>query len=138
MTTTTDETRLRQHPARRFAAPEHLLDLHEAISALRRESHRGVSGHRQKALYRHGPVECIIFLFEQDSELHDHVVNGGSIAIQVLEGSLAVKTPGSEYQLSAGGLLLLAPGVTHSVKASQPTSMLLTVHLDDPNLSPAE
>jgi quercetin dioxygenase-like cupin family protein len=139
MTTASDETRLRQHPARRFAAPEHLIDLHEAVIALRGEPHAGTSGHRQKALYRHGPVECIIFVFEQGSELHDHVVTGGPISIEVLEGLLSVKTAaGERHQMNAGSLLLLAPGVTHSVKASQPTSMLLTVHLDEPNLSPDE
>ncbi|HET6384936.1 MAG TPA: hypothetical protein VFJ58_16195 [Armatimonadota bacterium] len=133
-----DEKRLRQHPAERFAAPEHLIDLHKAVEALRREPHKGTSGHRQKALYRHGPIECLVFLFEEGSVLTDHVVNGGPVAIQVLDGAISIKTPDARHEMRAGSLLLLATGVVHSVTVEQPSSMLLTVYLDDPNLSPAE
>lgn len=133
-----DEKRLRQHPAERFAAPEHSIDLHQAITALRREPHKGISGHRQIALYRHGPVECFMFVFEQHGSLADHAVNSGPVAIQVIEGTLSIKTPDAKHEMNAGSLLLLAPGVVHSVIAEQPSSMLLTVYRDDPNLPPAE
>jgi len=133
-----NESRLRQHPSERFAASEKLIKLDQEIDALRNEPHKGIGGHRQKALYRHGPIECIVFVFEQGGCLTDHKVADGPIAIQVLEGALCVKTPDAQYEMTQDSLLLLAPGVVHSVNASQPSRMLLTVYLSDPNLSPNE
>ncbi len=133
-----NEDRLREPPSSRFAAPEHLIEIHKAIEALRREPHIGTSGHRTKALYRHGPIECLIFLFEKGAALADHVVNGGSVAIQVIDGSLCVQTSTAEHSMTSGSLLLLAPGVSHSVTALQPTSMLLTISSDEPNQSSGE
>jgi quercetin dioxygenase-like cupin family protein len=127
------DERLREHPSKRFAGPEHLIDLHREIEALRREPHQGTSRHRQKALYKHGPVSVSLFVFDQEGGLKDHVVQGGSVVIQVLEGTLEVKTPENQHLLQSGHLLLLAAGVVHSVAAQQPAGMLLTVHLDDPD-----
>ncbi len=125
--------RLREHPAKRFAGPEHLLDLSHEFEALLQEPHQGTQTHRQEVLYKHGPVTISIFSFDQDGFLSDHVVNNGSVVIQVLEGMLVVHTLDSQHDMNSGSLLVLAAGVVHSVRASQPVRMLLSVYLHDPN-----
>jgi quercetin dioxygenase-like cupin family protein len=125
-----DQTRLREHPSERFAPPEHLLDLHHEIDELRREPHKAIDGHRQKALYKFGGKTIVVFAFEANGCLKDHVVPDGSVVIQILEGVFTVKTPTAEHQMNRGHLLLLAPGIIHSVTASQTGSMLLTVQLE--------
>lgn len=127
------DERRRESPSKRFAGPEHAFDLRRETEALFLEAQRGQSGHRQKALYKHGPVSINLFVFDQGSGLKEHVVQEGSVAIQVLEGELRVETTGGQHTLQSSGLLILAAGTPHSVTALQPTRMLLTIHLDDPS-----
>jgi quercetin dioxygenase-like cupin family protein len=109
------------------------MDLGREIAALRGEPPQGTSSPRQKALYTHGPLSVNVFCFDPGGGLKDHVVRGGSVAIQVLNGNLVVKTSDAEYGMGPGHLLILSPGVVHSVRASEPTDMLLTVHLQNPD-----
>jgi hypothetical protein len=48
------------------------------------------------------------------------------------EAVLTAKTSTAEYEMKRSSLLILAAGVVRGVAASQPTRMLLTVHLNDP------
>ena len=69
-----------------------------------------------------------LFSFERFTGLPEHKVNG-VVNIQVLRGKLRVTAGDQNYELSAGNLLILAPGVPHTVAAEQESEMLLTVHL---------
>lgn len=122
------ESRLRPHADARFAGPEHAFDLTETLIALRNEAHPATHGHRQKALYRHGPVTHAVFAFDANAELADHQANG-LVTIHCLDGALTVRTPEHAYELAPNGLVALAPGVRHSVRAGghAPAAMLLTV-----------
>ena len=48
----------------------------------------------------------------------------------VLEGRLKMSAEGQSHDMTAGQILVLAPGVEHDVFAEEPTRMLLTVCLD--------
>ena len=60
--------------------------------------------------------------------MHEHKAQG-AVSIQVIEGALTVNAAGSRHSLSAGCLLVLAPGIRHDVKAEVRSLMLLTVCL---------
>jgi quercetin dioxygenase-like cupin family protein len=122
--------RLRPHPESRFAPPQHEIDLSAVAQELRREPQAGERGHRQKALYRAHGMTTALFTFERFTGLAEHKANG-VVAIQVLRGRLKVTAGGQVHDLGAGKLLILAPGVEHSVSAEQESEMLLTVHLAD-------
>ena len=62
----TTEDRLRTHPKERLAPPMQRIDLAGAIAKLRAEPHGSVTGHRQLALVRRGPVSLILFAFDPD------------------------------------------------------------------------
>lgn len=124
--TMTDQDRLRTHPKDRLAAPVQLVDVADAAARLRAEPHASVSGHRQLALVRHGPVSVILFAFHKDGFIQEHQASG-EVIIQVLTGRLSVAVESDVFDLGPGTLLSLAPDVPHSVRALEESDMLLTV-----------
>ena len=124
-----DAPRSREHPDVRFAPPQHVIDLRAQARELAQAPAR--RGHRQKALYRHGRITVALFTFDAGSRLPEHVA-AGAVTINVLDGRLQVAAGGQEHALPAGTLLILAPGVPHAVRAEEPSTVLLQVHLDEP------
>ena len=124
--------RVRSRPQERFAPAEEEVDLNTAAEWLWNEPSAGRHGHRQMALFRHGPMTLALYCFEAGSSLPDHVVDG-PVAIQVLKGRLRVHTDTSEHDLAGGQVLRLAPGVKHDVEATERSEMLLTVCIEGPN-----
>lgn len=120
--------RTRERPAERFAADERRFDLEETAKRLRLEDSATTQGHRQIALYRHGPTTVALFLFDRGAGLDEHQA-GGFVTIHCIEGRLSVKTPSAAHDLPAGTLLTLAPNVPHDVHAQEQSRMLLTVAL---------
>lgn len=121
------EDRLRKPPAERFAGEEHHIDLGAALASLRREPHPPVAGHRQITVSHHGPVRLVLFAFDAAGRLPEHSTLG-FVTIHVLRGALRVRTPERSYDLSAGSLLALDPGILHDVEATQESDMLLGVY----------
>lgn len=119
--------RLRPHPENRLSSLVQVVDLAAAAAGLRAEPHAPVSGHRQIAVVRHGPVTIIQFVFEEGGLLKEHRAEG-VVTIHVLSGRLQVVVEEEAQVVGQGELLALAPGVPHSVLALSPSDMLLTVH----------
>ncbi len=121
--------RRRQHPAERFHPEQHAIDLGEAAAQLLAEAPSGARTQRQKTLYRHGPVTVALFLFDRGDHMPQHVAEG-VVTVHVLEGRLKMSAEGQSHDMTAGQILVLAPGVQHDVRAEEPTRMLLTVCLE--------
>jgi quercetin dioxygenase-like cupin family protein len=121
-----DSRRLRAHPQERFSPISQAFDLNEAAAKLRAEPHGPVDGHRQVALYRHGPVTLLLFILEHDATLEYEAP--GLVTIQVLKGELKVDVQGANHPLTAGQLLTIDPGSAHTVRASGSAELLVTVH----------
>lgn len=133
-------TRLREAPASRFEGPQHFLDLLDLSAHLLNEAHAGANGHRQMTLFRHEATTIMLVAFEAGGEMADHRANG-LVTIHVLDGALRIEA-GSQgegelqtHDLQAQQVLVLAPGVIHSVSAHQPSRMLLSVHMEKPAAS---
>ena len=123
--------RLRQHPRERFEPTQHLLDLGKATANLLAEPKSGDRAQRQQTLYRHGPVTVALFVFDRGAKMPQHVAEG-VVTVHVLEGRLKMSAEGQTHDMTAGRILVLAPGVRHDVFAEEPTRMLLTVCLAVP------
>jgi quercetin dioxygenase-like cupin family protein len=123
------QERLRRAPAERFAGTEHRYDLAGTARQLRAEPHPATDGHRQMTIAHHGPVALVLFDFEAGGHLEDHVADG-LVTIQTVAGHVQVRTSQGEHELGAGALLVLSPGVAHDLRASVPSQVLLTVHMD--------
>jgi quercetin dioxygenase-like cupin family protein len=124
-----DEARLRPAPVERFAGPEHVYDLAEIAVKLRAEPRPAAKGHRQMTIAHHGSVALVLFDFEADGRLADHVADG-LVTIHALAGHVQVKTSQGEHELGAGTILVLSPGVAHDLHAIVPSQVLLTVHME--------
>jgi len=124
--------RLREHPENRFSAPQHQIDLNQVASQLLAEPLQGKRMHRQETIYKHTSATIALFLFEKGARLPEHVAEG-VVTVQVLEGKLKMNAQEQVHELSAGQLLVMAPGVKHDVYAQEPTRMLLTVCLQEKN-----
>lgn len=128
MDSVSPEPRLREHPVSRFEGDIHFFDLNAATQQLCGESHSATEGHRQIALYHYGSVTQVLFAFDAGGTLEEHAASG-VVSIHVLNGALAVGAGGQDHELKGGQVLMLAPGVRHSVHALEISNMLLTVHL---------
>lgn len=121
--------RRRTPPAERLATPELVIDTQAVLTTLRDEATRPTQhGHRQMAVLHRGPVRMVVFAFDAGGGLPEHTADG-LVTIHVLSGALFVHTPNGEHEINAGMVLVLDPQTRHDVTATQPTAMLLTVHL---------
>ncbi|MCC6244258.1 MAG: hypothetical protein IT353_15550 [Gemmatimonadaceae bacterium] len=122
----TEDDRLRVHPHERLAGNAQHIDLAAVAAQLRAEPHTAKNGHRQVALARHGALAQLLFVFELDGELKSHRTDG-EVTIHALSGELVVTLEDGPRVISAGQLLCLAGSVTHSVRATKVSDMLLTI-----------
>jgi quercetin dioxygenase-like cupin family protein len=127
-TETPKDARLRPHPQDRFAPLQIVIDLGVNVDRLRREHQTGEGGHRQETLYKDRSLTIALFLFERFTGLKAHRV-AGLVSIHVLRGTLKITAEGQVHELRDGQMLLLAPGVSHDVRAEEESEMLLMVRL---------
>lgn len=120
--------RLREHPVERFAGDHHAFDLSRELEKLRGEGEASSRGHRQVTLFHHGPVAQVLFAFEANGSMPNHTAHGW-VTIHVLEGNIQVTVGDHSHHLGSGQLLSLDPMVPHSLRATAPSAMLLTVHI---------
>jgi quercetin dioxygenase-like cupin family protein len=124
-----EEARLRRAPLERFAGTEHVYDLAQIARQLRAEPHPPTDGHRQITIAHHGSAALVLFDFEKDGRLADHVADG-LVTIHVLSGHVQVKTAEGEHELRAGNVMVLSPRVEHDLHAEVPSQVLLTVNME--------
>jgi quercetin dioxygenase-like cupin family protein len=124
-----DADRMRKHPTERFDPAQQLIDLRAAAADLAAEATTAVPRHRQKTLIRYGHTTVALFHFTAGSSMPEHLAKG-TITIHVLEGRMTVRAGDQTYDLPAGQILVLAPGVKHDLHAPEESRMLLTVHLE--------
>ncbi len=122
--------RLRTAPAERFAGQSHRFDLAEALKKLRAEAHPVRDGHRQVTSFHRAPVTKVLFAFDAGGAMPRHSAHG-LVTIHVLDGRLMVQADGQDHELNAGQILVLNPDVFHDVRATEASTMLLTVHLQN-------
>ena len=126
---TSENARLRPPPENRFAQPSLLVNLDAVAATLRAEPNAGERGHRQATVYKHGNTTVALFVFDRFSHLQSHVAQG-EVTMHVLKGWVKITADSTEYELKAGEMLAVAPGVRHAIKAEEESQVLVTVHLE--------
>lgn len=89
------------------------------------------SGRRAETLVKAPGLRVVLVTLREGAALHEHTAPG-AITIQALRGRLAVDVAGQELTLEPGGLLALATGVRHAVRALTAGAFLLTIGGDVP------
>ncbi len=127
-TDTQQESRLRPHPETRFAPSQVKVDLSTVASRLRSEPQTGEAGHRQQTLYKSDGLTIALFVFERFTALPEHRATG-VVNMHVLRGQVKITAENQVHELRSGQMLVLAPGLKHTVAAEQESEMLVTVNL---------
>jgi quercetin dioxygenase-like cupin family protein len=79
-----------------------------------------------KVLHRGGGVNVTVFAFDAGEQLTEHKAARTAV-VQVLSGHLRFTVDAEELDLDPGSWLHMAPGAPHSLIATEPTVMLLTL-----------
>lgn len=119
--------RLRDAPASRFDRDSAVFDLPAELNRLRAEG-PARHGHRQKTLFKHAGSTIALFALDAGGSLPDHEA-AGTVTVQVVEGEIVVAVHEARHRLRRDQLLVLAPGVRHSVLAEHAAAFLLHVSL---------
>lgn len=77
-------------------------------------------------LVKHPELRIVLVTMLAGTTWDDHKTDA-RISVQPLHGQIKFKTPGSTVDLRAGQLLVLNPGVSHSVEAVEKSAFLLTI-----------
>ena len=83
---------------------------------------------RTQAIIKTDSFEAIRLVLQADTEIPSHKVPG-EITLHCLEGRVSLGLTGSVINLCAGEWLYLNGGESHSVKAEEDSSLLLTIIL---------
>jgi quercetin dioxygenase-like cupin family protein len=127
------QTPLREHPQIRFAAPVKLYDLERVAEKLMEEASDNPCGHNQIALYKHSLTTIALFCFQQGGSIPDHAADG-TVFLQVIKGAVTITVAETPQRVQAGQLLVLAPGIPHTILADAPSLMLMTISMEEEKL----
>jgi quercetin dioxygenase-like cupin family protein len=79
-----------------------------------------------KVVHRDGDLNVTVFGFDAGEELTEHRASRVAV-VQVLTGRLRFTVDGEELDAGPGFWLHMVPGTPHSLVATEPTVMLLTL-----------
>ncbi len=79
-----------------------------------------------KVVHRGDGLNVTVFGFDTDEQLTEHQAARAAV-VQVLSGRLRFVVDGEELDLAGGSWWHMAPGAPHSLVATEPTVMLLTL-----------
>jgi quercetin dioxygenase-like cupin family protein len=83
-------------------------------------------GTLSRTLFQDDQLRLVGFAFAEGQELTDHT-SALAVVIQVVHGRLDLGLAGEQTELTTGGWVHLPARTTHSVRALEPTVMLLTM-----------
>ncbi len=98
----------------------------DTLSEFAQESKAGRAG---KTLVKEGPLRITLVALKKGTSLPPHHVKG-PISIQTLRGCLTITTDKGELDIPAGCLVALGPDVSHTARARDNCTILITVAMD--------
>ena len=119
----TPHRRPHEQPA---GAPYVELDFLRELEELRSEP-EWKRGHNAKTLVKTDSLRIVLMALAPQAQVPRHRTEG-RISIQTLSGDIVVRAAGRTFDLRAGALLVLDPGIDHDVEARDVESaFLLTI-----------
>lgn len=82
--------------------------------------------HRAEILVKSDTLRMVLVTALSGGRLHDHRAPG-PITIHVIEGAFAIHADGARQVVSADEVVVMAPGVEHSVECVEDGAFLLTI-----------
>lgn len=84
------------------------------------------AGRSARTLVKDGPLRVTLIAVREGGRISPHVAPG-PITLHVLSGTIRLRAAERSYDLEAGDLLSLGPGVRHAVESDSGGVFLLTV-----------
>lgn len=112
-------------PPHTFSGSVLPFDLHSEVESLRREMSQRSETRFSKTLIRESDFSLVLIALEQGSTIQEHTAPG-EVVVQAVSGRVRL-VAGESFDLAAGQLLALAPGVALHLEALEPSAVLLTV-----------
>lgn len=85
-----------------------------------------VNGTLSRVLYKDDHVRLVVFAFDKGQELTDHTAGVPAI-IQVVSGLIEISLDNESTEIGPTAWVHMEAGLTHAVKALEPSVMLLTL-----------
>jgi quercetin dioxygenase-like cupin family protein len=111
------------------------LDLPAILGSMKQEATWRMARRNAMTLVKQPIFRVVLVALQAGAEIGAHETEG-PITVQAIEGRLAVHVEADELVLSAGQLLILRPGLRHSIHAQDDSAFLLTLAAE--SLHPAE
>ncbi|HEX7019861.1 MAG TPA: hypothetical protein VF159_07630 [Gemmatimonadaceae bacterium] len=110
---------------RSVSGPVLSFDLAQEMNAVRRDLN-AESSRVARTLVKDGPLTMTLVGVSAGGAVHAHKADG-PVSLQCLDGDIEVDADARVWTLDPGALLVLEPGVSHSVRSSSGGFFLLTV-----------
>lgn len=101
------------------------IGLTSLVDELRAGQTYARDGHVARTLFKASDFRVVLIVLAATKSMPEHQVNA-TASVQLLEGTVRMKLPQGEVELSAGQLFLLEASCRHDVHADSDSALLLT------------
>ena len=115
--------------------PVMTFDLPAILGSMRQETTWRTAKRNAMTLVKQPIFRIVLVALQAGGEIGAHETEG-PVTVHAIEGRLTIHVGTDEFSLSAGQLLILRPGLRHSMYAHDDTAFLLTLTAE--GLHPAE
>ena len=112
-------------PSEPTVGPWLAFGLDAQIDQLREEPY-WQSGRNSKTIVHYPDFRMVVTAMQANTTIHEHRT-AGRLAVQILEGHVRMHADGKEFDLPAGGLLVVDQAVPYDLNALEDSSVLLTI-----------
>ncbi len=124
-----------QTTERSLDRPVMTLDLPAILGSMKREESWRTARRNAMTLVKQPIFRVVLVALQAGAEIGAHETEA-PVTVHAIEGHLTIRVGADEFFLSAGQLLILRPGLRHSIHAQDEAAFLLTLTAEA--LHPAE
>jgi quercetin dioxygenase-like cupin family protein len=115
-----------QRPARRLVAPVLAFDLAGETASLKQEASWQRGDRNARTLVEDPGFRLVLTVLKSGAQMREHRA-AGWVSVQALEGHLRLEAGEHIADLPAGQMVVLEPGLLHSVEALAEAAFLLSI-----------
>ena len=118
-------TRNRPKGDRIIDAPVMVIDLHQSANQIKEEKTWQKNDRNGLTIFKTTNLAIVLVSLKAGAEINDNVVDG-IITVKVISGEIRIVLPGEEITANENELIILHPGIEHSLIAKEESTLLLT------------
>ena len=115
-----------QRPAQQLVGPMLTFDLAAELARLRQEPSWQQGDHSANTLVHEDDFRIVLVAMKPRARIQEHAA-AARVSVQLIAGRVRLQVGEQSVELSAGGLLVLAPELAHDVEALEESAFLLTL-----------